>query len=213
MRHAKSGYKLGRTASHRRAMLRNMVTSLFEHERITTTEVKAKALKPLAEKMITLAKRGDLHARRQALSVLTKKDVTHKLFSEIKDRYMDRAGGYITIVRVGVRQGDCAEMAVIQLIKPDDRVKTTRKKPRRKKDGRPAAKPPKEAKKEAASKPKVTATEPAPVTAEAAIPDDAGIRESAPPDTDQPPVEAHDEPGGESVDEKISADDTEKKDI
>ncbi|MEE4314310.1 MAG: 50S ribosomal protein L17 [Desulfofustis sp.] len=116
MRHAKSGRKLGRTSSHREAMFRNMVTSLFEHERIVTTEHKAKELRPIAEKMITLAKRGDLHARRQALSYMRSKDVVAKLFDQIKDQFADRNGGYTRIIRTGVRAGDAAPMAIIELV-------------------------------------------------------------------------------------------------
>jgi large subunit ribosomal protein L17 len=127
MRHRKAGAKLGRTTSHRKAMTRNMLTSLFEHEKIVTTEAKAKAVKPLAEKMITLAKRGDLHARRQAMSVLTSKSVTAKLFSDLKDRYMERSGGYTSVVKVGLRRGDCAPMAVLELIKPEEAVKAKKK--------------------------------------------------------------------------------------
>ncbi|MCB2215030.1 50S ribosomal protein L17 [Desulfofustis glycolicus] len=116
MRHAKSGRKLGRTSSHREAMFRNMVTSLFEHERIVTTEHKAKELRPIAEKMITLAKRGDLHARRQALSYMRSKNVVAKLFDQIKDQFADRNGGYTRIIRTGVRAGDAAPMAIIELV-------------------------------------------------------------------------------------------------
>ncbi len=116
MRHGKSGRKLGRTSSHRKAMFRNMVTSLFEHERIVTTEQKAKELKPIAEKMITLAKRGDLHARRQALSYMQSKDVVAKLFDEIQNQFADRQGGYTRIVKTGIRQGDAAPMAIIELV-------------------------------------------------------------------------------------------------
>jgi large subunit ribosomal protein L17 len=116
MRHAKSGRKLGRTSSHREAMFRNMVTSLFEHERIVTTEHKAKELRPIAEKMITLAKRGDLHARRQALSYMRSKNVVAKLFEQIKDQFADRNGGYTRIIRTGVRLGDAAPMAIIELV-------------------------------------------------------------------------------------------------
>lgn len=116
MRHAKSGRKLGRTSSHREAMFRNMVTSLFEHERIVTTEHKAKELRPIAEKMITLAKRGDLHARRQALSYMRSKNVVAKLFDQIKDQFADRNGGYTRIIRTGVRTGDAAPMAIIELV-------------------------------------------------------------------------------------------------
>ena len=116
MRHGKTGRKLGRTSAHREAMFRNMVTSLFEHERIVTTEQKAKELRPIAEKMITLAKRGDLHARRQALSYLRSKDVVAKLFDEIQEQYSDRNGGYTRIVKTGFRKGDAAAMAIIELV-------------------------------------------------------------------------------------------------
>ena len=116
MRHGKSGRKLGRTSAHRKAMFRNMVTSLFEHERIVTTEKKAKELRPIAEKMITLAKRGDLHARRQALSYIQSKDVVAKLFDEIQSQFVDRQGGYTRIIKTGNRQGDAAPMAIIELV-------------------------------------------------------------------------------------------------
>lgn len=116
MRHKIAGKRLGRTTSHRMAMFRNMVTSLFEHERIVTTTEKAKELRPIAEKMITLAKRGDLHARRQALSFIRSKDVVEKLFTEIKDKFSDRKGGYTRILKTGVRRGDAASMAIIELV-------------------------------------------------------------------------------------------------
>jgi large subunit ribosomal protein L17 len=116
MRHGKSGRKLGRNSSHRQAMFRNIVTSLFEHERIVTTEQRAKEVRPIAEKMITLAKRGDLHARRQALSFIRSKSVVAKLFDEISDQYADRAGGYTRIIRTGTRRGDAAPMAIIELV-------------------------------------------------------------------------------------------------
>jgi large subunit ribosomal protein L17 len=116
MRHKKSGRKLGRTSSHREAMYRNMVTSLFEHERIVTTREKAKELRPIAEKMISLAKRGDLHARRQALSFIRSKDVVHKLFTDIQEQFAERNGGYTRIIQTGVRRGDAASMAIIELV-------------------------------------------------------------------------------------------------
>ena len=116
MRHKIAGKRLGRTTSHRMAMFRNMVTSLFEHERIVTTAEKAKGLRPIAEKMITLAKRGDLHSRRQALSFIRSKDVVEKLFTEIKDNFADRKGGYTRILKTGVRKGDNASMAIIELV-------------------------------------------------------------------------------------------------
>ncbi len=116
MRHKIAGKRLGRTTSHRMAMFRNMVTSLFEHERIVTTVEKAKEVRPIAEKMITLGKRGDLHARRQALSFIRSKDVVDKLFTEIKDKFADRKGGYTRILKTGVRRGDAASMAIIELV-------------------------------------------------------------------------------------------------
>jgi large subunit ribosomal protein L17 len=116
MRHRTAGKKLGRDSSHRRAVLRNLVTSLFRYEEISTTEAKAKALRPIAEKMITLAKRGDLHARRQALAYLLDKSVAHKLFEQMKDRFSDRQGGYIRILKAGYRVGDNAPLAIVQLL-------------------------------------------------------------------------------------------------
>ncbi len=120
MRHRKAGNQLGRNTSHRRAMLRNMVTSLFKYEKIETTDAKAKAIRPIAEKMITLAKRGDLHARRQALGYMQDKEVTHRLFDELKDRYSNREGGYLRIIKKGFRKGDGASISVVQLLSDDE---------------------------------------------------------------------------------------------
>ena len=120
MRHRKAGNQLGRNTSHRRAMLRNMVTSLLKYEKIETTDAKAKAIKPIAEKMITLAKRGDLHARRQALSYMQDKEVTHRLFDELKDRFSNREGGYLRVVKKGFRKGDGASISVVQLLSGDE---------------------------------------------------------------------------------------------
>ncbi len=116
MRHRKSGAKLNRTSSHRKAMFRNMVTSLFKHSRIKTTEAKAKELRKFADKMVTLAKRGDLHARRQALSFIREKDVVHKLFNDAADKFSSREGGYTRITKLGPRKGDVASMVMIELI-------------------------------------------------------------------------------------------------
>jgi large subunit ribosomal protein L17 len=116
MRHRIAGRKLGRTTSHRVAMLRNMVTSLLEHEKVKTTDAKAKELRPLAEKLIGLGKRGDLHARRQALSVVRKPDVVKKLFEILSPRYQSRTGGYLRIVKVGNRPGDGAPVSIVELI-------------------------------------------------------------------------------------------------
>lgn len=116
MRHRIAGRKLGRTTSHRVAMLRNLVTSLLEHEKVKTTDAKAKEVRPLAEKLIGLAKRGDLHARRQALSVVRKADVVKKLFETLSPRYQSRTGGYLRIVKVGYRPGDGAPVSLVELI-------------------------------------------------------------------------------------------------
>jgi large subunit ribosomal protein L17 len=110
------GPRLGGSPSHERLMLANMATSLFEHGRITTTEAKAKRLRPLAEKLVTFAKRGDLHARRQVMTTIRDKDVVHHLFAEIGPRYENRPGGYTRITKVGPRKGDNAPMAVIELV-------------------------------------------------------------------------------------------------
>ena len=116
MRHQKSGRKLNRTSSHRKALFRNIVTSLLDHERIRTTDAKAKELRGLADRMITLGKRGDLHARRQALSVIRDKEVTAKLFGELADRYRDRPGGYTRVIKLGRRAGDAAPQSMIELV-------------------------------------------------------------------------------------------------
>lgn len=108
--------KLGRTASHRRALLRNQVTSLVLHGRIETTEAKAKAIKPLADKMVTLGKRGDLHARRQAAAFLIQPEAVKRLFDEIAPKYQDRNGGYTRIIKTGPRRGDAAPMAIIEWV-------------------------------------------------------------------------------------------------
>ena len=117
MRHAKKKGKLSRDAAHRKSMLRTMSKQLIEHERIRTTQPKAKALKPEFEKLITLAKRGDLHARRQALSQLNQdKFIVHKLFEEIAPRYSSRPGGYTRIIKLGPRRSDSAEMVFLELV-------------------------------------------------------------------------------------------------
>jgi large subunit ribosomal protein L17 len=110
------GPRLGGGPAHERLMLANLATSLFEHNRITTTEAKAKRLRPLAEKLITFAKKGDLHARRQVMSVIRDKDVVHKLFAEIGPNYTERPGGYTRIIKVNPRKGDNAPMALIELV-------------------------------------------------------------------------------------------------
>jgi len=129
MRHRKAGLKLSRTSSHREAMFRNMVTSLFKHQRIRTTDVKAKELRRWADNLITLAKQGDLHARRQALSIVREKEVVHKLFAEAAELYGDRSGGYTRVIKLGRRPGDAAPISLIELIlSVDDKKKKVKKK-------------------------------------------------------------------------------------
>jgi large subunit ribosomal protein L17 len=116
MRHLKQGRKLGRTTAHRKALLRNLATALLEHERIITTEPKAKELRRVADKLVTLGKRGNLHARRQALQTVQSNSIVQKLFNEIAPRFAERQGGYTRILRLGYRPGDAASMAVIELV-------------------------------------------------------------------------------------------------
>src|SRR4026207_1376705 len=119
MRHARSGKKLGRDSAHRRALYSNRAGALIEHGRIKTPEAKAMAVKPIAEQMITLGRRGDLHARRQAVAFLRSKDAAHRLFAEVAPRYRDRPGGYARIVKIGPRPGDAAEMAYLELVEEE----------------------------------------------------------------------------------------------
>jgi len=116
MRHRNKGRTLSRTASHKKATMRNMATSLFRHERIETTTAKAKELRPFAERLITLAKRGDLHARRLAGRLIADRQVLGKLFDDIGPRFTERPGGYTRILKLGTRRGDAAEMALIELV-------------------------------------------------------------------------------------------------
>jgi large subunit ribosomal protein L17 len=119
MRHRKSGVKLNRTTSHRQAMFRNMVTSLLKHDRIKTTDAKAKELRRWADHIVTLAKRGDLHARRMAMSIVREKDVVHKIFEEAPKRFGSINGGYTRIVKIGRRPGDAAAMTLVELVSSD----------------------------------------------------------------------------------------------
>lgn len=128
MRHRKAGVKLGRTGSHRNAMFRNMVTSLLRHERIRTTDTKAKEVRRWADHVITLAKRGDLHARRQALAIVNDKAVVHKLFEKAQELFGNRAGGYTRLIKMGRRPGDAAPMTMVELIMPEKEDKKKKKK-------------------------------------------------------------------------------------
>jgi large subunit ribosomal protein L17 len=116
MRHRRAGKKLGRDSAHRKALYSNLAGALIEHGRIKTTAAKAKAVKPFAEQMITLGKRGDLHARRLALAELRSQDVVHQLFADVAPRFVDRPGGYTRIVKLGPRNGDAAEMVFLELV-------------------------------------------------------------------------------------------------
>jgi len=129
MRHNNAGRRLGRTTSHREAMFRNMVTSLLNHEKITTTDAKAKEIRSVAEKMITLGKRGDLHAMRLAASYIREKSVVTKLFSTIAPRYKERSGGYTRIIKLGIRQGDTAPVSLIELVEEELPAKKVKQKP------------------------------------------------------------------------------------
>jgi large subunit ribosomal protein L17 len=123
MRHLKAGRKLNRTSDHRKALFRNLVTSLIEHEHVKTTDAKAKELRRIADRMITLAKRGSLHARRQAASYVRTRKAVSKLFDEVAARFRDRPGGYTRVVKIGIRHGDAAPMSVIELTDRGDAAK------------------------------------------------------------------------------------------
>lgn len=133
MYHGKAGRKLGRTSSHREAMFRNMVTSIIRHESIRTTDATAKEVRKLADRMITLGKRGDLHARRQALSVVRDKEMVAKLFGELAERFRNRAGGYTRIVKVGYRFGDNAPVSILEYIPDENRKEKAKPKKKEKK--------------------------------------------------------------------------------
>src|SRR5947209_10200694 len=116
MRHHRAGKKLGRDSAQRRALYSNLAGALIEHGRIRTTEAKAKAVRPIAEQMITLGRRGDIHARRQAIAFLRSKSIVHRLFTEVGPAFADRPGGYTRITRIGPRPGDAAEMVYLELV-------------------------------------------------------------------------------------------------
>jgi large subunit ribosomal protein L17 len=116
MRHQRSGKKLGRDSAHRKALFANLTAALIEHGRIKTTETKAKAVRPIAEKMVTLGREGTIHARRQALAYLRTQEIVHQLFSEVAPRFVGRPGGYTRIVKLGPRQGDAAPMAYLEFV-------------------------------------------------------------------------------------------------
>jgi large subunit ribosomal protein L17 len=126
MRHRKRSGKLGRTSAHRLALVRNLVTALLEHERVETTDAKARELRRVADRMITLGKRGDLHARRRALRVIRSKDVASKVFTSLAERYRERPGGYTRVIKLRTRVGDAAPMSIVELV--DSEKRATQKK-------------------------------------------------------------------------------------
>ena len=148
MRHLKAGRKLNRTSAHRKALFRNLVTSLIEHEQVRTTDAKAKELRRIADRMITLGKRGSLHARRQALAYIRSRSVVTKLFEEVAARFKERPGGYTRVVKLGHRHGDAAPMSVIELTdrgetaKAEADRKRERRRRRAEKKSSPSAAPP-----------------------------------------------------------------------
>ena len=148
MRHRRAGWKLGRLSAHRWALFRNLLTALFRHERITTTAAKAKALRPLADHLVTLGKREDLHARRQALGLVPDVQVVRKLFDTVAARYADRKGGYTRIIPAGTRRGDAAPMAILELVDRPEAAKEAKGKG--KKAAEPKGKEAKKARKAAA---------------------------------------------------------------
>ena len=201
MRHRKAGVKLGRTSSHRDAMFRNMVTSLLKHDRIHTTDIKAKELRRWVDKVITLAKRGDLHARRQALAIVREKDVVHKLFEDAQNRFGQVNGGYSRIIKIGRRPGDAAPMSLIELVSAEQQTKKGKAKKKQppvvKKESKPIseAKPDTQAATKTESEPSVAvpiseAESPeAPQEAAEAISDEASATPSADASEAAPPIE------------------------
>jgi len=140
MRHLKAGRKLNRSSAHRKALLRNLVTSLLEHEHVRTTDAKAKELRRVADRMITLGKRGSLHARRQALSYIRSRRVVAKLFDEVANRFRERPGGYTRTVKLGHRHGDAAPMSIIELTDRGDAAKAEADRKRERRQRREAKK-------------------------------------------------------------------------
>ena len=194
MRHRRSGRKLGRDSAHRKALYSNLAGALIEHGRIKTTEAKAKEVRPIAEQMITLGRRGDLHARRQATAFLRSRDIVHKLFAEVGPRFKDRPGGYSRIIRIGPRPGDAAEMVYLELV--DEEYVATQREERTPAPAVPveAAEEAPETEEEAVEDPEAAAeVEAEPETAEPAAAEAAGpAAEAAPAEGDEPA--ADDEP-------------------
>jgi large subunit ribosomal protein L17 len=188
------GARLGGSSAHQRHMLANLATALFEHGKITTTEARARRLRPYAERLITFAKRGDLHARRQVLSVVTDKVVVHNLFAEIGPSFASRDGGYTRITKIGPRKGDNAALAVIELVReePDAR-------PRRRRARRPAAPSARPARRGAAAEAEAPAAEATETeVAEAPETEAPEVTEAEAPETEAPEAETDSEVADET---------------
>lgn len=155
MRHRVRSRKLGRTSAHRLALYRNMVTSLLEHERIQTTDAKAREVRRIAERMITLGKRGTLHARRRALRIIRQREVAAKVFDELADRYRDRPGGYTRVLKIGIRTGDAAPVSIVELVEAGE-VARPKAEPAEKKTARRRSAPKKTPAKKTAPKKKAS---------------------------------------------------------
>jgi large subunit ribosomal protein L17 len=194
------GPRLGGSSSHQRHILANLATALFEHGRITTTEAKARRLRPVAERLITFAKRGDLHARRRVLTMVTDKSVVHTLFTDIGPSYAARPGGYTRITKIGLRKGDAAPMAVIELVRDEAQVSA----PRRRRVRRPAAPAP-------AAAPAPEAAEPVDAKAAGAQAGQADTEErvTAALDADAAPAAADAEESGEAAEDDTEPEDDE----
>ena len=176
------GPRLGGSPAHQRHMLSNLATALFEHGRITTTHARARRLRPVAERLITFAKRGDLHARRQVLTVVPDKSVVHTLFTEIGPGFAGRQGGYTRIVKIGPRKGDNAPMAVIELVKDEEEVTKPRRRPRRSRSAETTTATAASVAKTAAAEPEITEADtagPAADAEDAAADWAAGVEDSA----------------------------------
>jgi len=187
------GRRLGGSPAHQRHMMANLATALFEHGRITTTEARARRLRPVAERLITFAKRGDLHARRQVLTTVTDRDVVHMLFTDIAPTFASRDGGYTRITKIGPRKGDNAAMAVIELVPEEVEARPSRR--RRARRAQPAARPQAEA-----------------AAAETAEAEDAEAEDSAAQDTEAEDTEAEDSAAQDTEAEDSVAEDTEAED-
>jgi large subunit ribosomal protein L17 len=207
------GARLGGSAAHQKHLLANLATALFEHGKITTTEAKARRLRPYAERLITFAKRGDLHARRQVLTVVTDKGVVHTLFTEIGPQFAERDGGYTRITKIGPRKGDNAPLAVIELIQEEAEAKPSRR--RRARRSQPAGRPAAPAAAEDDAEGTVTAAEDDDAAAEAAdvteaeAAGDAADEDAADDAADEDDADAEDD-AGEPAD--AAADDDEPAD-